>query len=233
MKISKLIVMAAAFLTVGCASTFAKAKVKENKIVVQRLDWQGSTTGRDVPDWVDHVVDGDAQIVAKELKIDPKQYKVFVVSARNKNLEFLKTWTDNVEVISEVSQTLSRVVSNDIRANSKGSEEEIKRDIDTATKVCNLIHLSGLEKKNQYWIKTRTGKKPNPKKDSDFEEPIYTYYVVYIMDLNSYNDAVAKAMDEAYNQGVITDQAGNLKSIMLTALAKDIAPEALAKQAAE
>ena len=53
------------------------------------------------------------------------------------------------------------------------------------------------------------------------------------MDLNSYNDAVAKAMDEAYNQGVITDQAGNLKSIMLTALAKDIAPEALAKQAAE
>ena len=80
MKISKLIVMAAAFLTVGCASTFAKAKVKENKIVVQRLDWQGSTTGRDVPDWVDHVVDGDAQIVAKELKIDPKQYKAFVVS---------------------------------------------------------------------------------------------------------------------------------------------------------
>lgn len=230
MKKVNFIVLAAAIFSVGCASTFAKEAKVKGKIEVQRLDWQGATTGRDIPEWVDYVVDGDSSTVAKELKIDPKQYKVFVVSGRGPNLEFIKTWTDNVDVVSEVSQTLSRVVSNDIRANSKGSEADLQRDIDTGLKVCNLIHLSGLEKKNQYWIKTRTAKKIGAKKDKDFEDPVYTYYVVYVMSLEAYNDAVSKAMDEAYNQGVITDQAGNLKQIMLYALAKDMAPEALASE---
>ncbi len=229
MKLVKFLAVAAtSLLAFGCASTNSKPVVINAPIQVLRVDWQGAPTGRPIPSWVDEVVDGNSASVAKALNIDTKTNKVFVVSARGKNLEFLKTWTDNVEVVSEVTQTLSRVVSNDIRANSKGSEEDLKRDVDTGLKVCNLIHVSGLEKKNQYWIKTRTAKIPGAKAEKDFDDPIFTYYVVYSMDLASYNDAVAKAMDEAYNKGVITDQASNLKSIMLAALAKDMCPEAIA-----
>ena len=225
MKKIKILVIATMIMTLFSTSLYAKKpKTKDSTLPLERIDWQGRTTGRDLPVWLDYVVDGDTHGVAKELKIDEKKYKLFVVSEEGKNLQFVKDWAETVGVNAQVQRTMSSVVSSNLNANSSGSEEEYKRNMETATKLCGLVSLSGLEKKNQYWIQTRKGKTTKAKTDraSDWEEPVYTYYLVYIMSLEDYNNAVAKAMDEAYNQGVITDEAGNLKALMLSALASEM-----------
>ena len=224
MKKIKILVIATMIMTLFSTSLYAAKKPKATKLPIEQMDWQGRTTGRDIPEWVDYVVDGDTHGVAKELKIDEKKYKIFVVSEQGKNLQFVKDWAETVGVNAKVQRTMSSVVSSNLNANSGGSEDEYKRNMETATKLCGLVSLSGLEQKNQYWIKTRLGKTTKAKTDraSDWEEPVYTYYLVYIMSLEDYNNAVAKAMDEAYNQGVITDEAGNLKALMLSALASEM-----------
>ena len=229
MKKSKILLALAVLMTICCSTVFAAKKPKALKLPIEQLDWQGRTTGRDIPEWIDYVVDGDTREVAKALKIDEKKYKIFVVSEQGKNLQFVKDWAETVGVNAKVQRTMNSVVSSSLNANTSGSEEDYKRNMETATKLCGLVSLSGLEQKNQYWIKTRMGKKTNAKTDraSDWEDPIYTYYLVYIMAKEDYDNAVAKAMDEAYNQGIITDQAGNLKAILLTALASDMIPNAL------
>ena len=229
MKKIKILVITAMVMTLASTSLYAKKpKVQNDKLTIQRLDWQGSTTGRDIPEWVDYVVDGDVHQVAKKLDIDEKKYKIFVVTEHGKNLQFVKDWAETVGVNAQVQRTMSSVVSSHLNANASGGEEDYKRNQDTATKLCGLVSLSGLEKKNQYWIQTRKAKTTKAKTDraADWEDPVYTYYLVYVMGLDEYNNAVSKAMDEAYNQGVITDEAGNLKAIMLSALASDMIPGA-------
>ena len=229
MKKIKILVITAMVMTLFSTSLYAATKKpKATKLPIEQMDWQGRTTGRDIPEWVDYVVDGDVHQVAKKLDIDEKKYKIFVVSEQGKNLQFVKDWAETVGVNAQVQRTMSSVVSSHLNANAGGGEEDYKRNQDTATKLCGLVSLSGLEKKNQYWIQTRMGKTTKAKTDraSDWQDPVYTYYLVYVMSLEEYNNAVAKAMDEAYNQGVITDEAGNLKAIMLSALASDMVPGA-------
>ena len=225
MKKIKILVIATMIMTLFSTSLYAKKpKTKDTAAPVERIDWQGRSVGRGLPDWLGPVVDGDTHGVAKELKIDEKKYKIFVVSQNGKNLQFVKDWAETVGVNAQVQQTMSSVVSSNISANASGTQDEVKQTIDTAIKLCGLVSLSGLEKKNQYWIQTRKGKTTKAKTDraSDWEEPVYTYYLVYTMSLEDYNNAVAKAMDEAYNQGVITDEAGNIKALMLNALASEM-----------
>ena len=53
MKLQKLIFAALTITVLGCTSISAKAKkVKANKNPVEQMDWQGASTGRDIPEWV-------------------------------------------------------------------------------------------------------------------------------------------------------------------------------------
>ena len=224
MKKIKILVIATMIMTLFSTSLYAKPKTKDTAAPVERIDWQGRSVGRGLPDWLGPVVDGDTHGVAKELKIDEKKYKIFVVSETGKNLQFVKDWAETVGVNAKVQRTMNSVVSSYLEANTSGSEESYQRNMDTAAKVCGLVSLSGLEQVNQYWVKTREGKtaKAKSNKASDWQDPVYTYYLVYTMSLEDYNNAVAKAMDEAYNKGVITDEAGNIKALMLSALASEM-----------
>lgn len=220
----KIVALAAMFVACVNLSVFAKAKVKEQKVVFQRVDWQGATTGKEPPEWLDAVTEGAVEEVGKALKIDTKQNKIFVVASDpGKNLEFIRSWVDNVGVVEQVSGTLSRVVGSAVQADMEGTPEEVERAVKTATTVASSVELIGLEKKAQYWVKTRrlmTGKKG--KKDSDYEDPLYTYYVVYVMS----NDVFEKSLKSSMERGIPenTDQASVLKQIITASLAQTILP---------
>ncbi|MBS7241248.1 hypothetical protein [Treponema sp.] len=231
MKLQKLIFAALTITVLGCTSISAKAKkVKANKNPVEQMDWQGASTGRDIPEWVDYVVDGDTAQIAKELKLPEDKWQLFVILGQGPNLDFVKAWTDNVDVIAEVAQALSRVVKTDLQANMNSSDPaQINKALDMADRVVSLVELNGLVKKNQYWIQTRTAKVKKPKKDKDYNPAVYNYYVVYAMDKATYEESIRRAVDKGF-ENEQTSEAQTIKDVMMTSLTKTIAPEAIGSE---
>ncbi|MCQ2240087.1 hypothetical protein [Treponema sp.] len=227
MKLQKLMLGILAVTVLGCSST---KNVKQNRNVVEQIDWQGAATGRDIPEWVDYVVDGDTSKIAKELKMPEDQWQLFVILGQGPNLDFVKAWTDNVDVIAEVSQTLSRVVKTDLQASMQSSDPaQIEKTLNMADRVISLVELNGLVKKNQYWIQTRTAKVKKPKSDDDYNPAVYNYYVVYAMDKAVYEESIKRAVEKGFANEQ-TSEAQAIKEIMLASLSKNVSPEALAEE---
>ncbi len=228
MKFNKLVLSTMALAGVLCSVAFAKPKAP--KVVANRpelIDWQGATLGKEIPEWVEKVNDGDNGEVAKSLKIDESEFQVFVVNGRGSDLDFVKTWVDNIDARREISTSISQVVATTAEAAMSGME-----GVDGATKekmyndsvqMASAIELSGLLKKASYWVKTRTlpvGIKPKKAKDSDYVVE-YTYYVVFTMDKALYTEQVNKAMagvDE------FTSEESYLKKVLAEKISQTILP---------
>lgn len=215
----------AAALFASCGSTKNTVQISSQNVKIERVDWQGASTGSMPPAWLEAVTSGDRDAVAKSLNVDPKENKVFVISNSGANLDFLKAWTDNVDAVSEVSGSMSRVVGQSVRANMGGTPEEIQKNVDQAVTVASSVELIGLEKRASYWVKTRrvkTGIK-EAKTDADYEPAVYNYYVVYTMS----NEVFQKSLDSAMERGVSenTENASVLKQIITASLAKTLVPD--------
>lgn len=215
----------AAALFASCGSTKNTVQISSQNVKIERVDWQGASTGSMPPAWLEAVTSGDRDAVAKSLNVDSKENKVFVISNSGSNLDFLKAWTDNVDAVSEVSGSMSRVVGQSVRANMSGTPEEIQKNVDQAVTVASSVELIGLEKRASYWVKTRrvkTGVK-EAKTDDDYEPAVYNYYVVYTMS----NDVFQKSLDSAMERGISenTENASVLKQIITASLAKALVPD--------
>ena len=215
----------AATLFLSCGSTKNTVNITSQNVKIERVDWQGASTGTMPPVWLEAVTSGDVEEVAKALNVDSKQYKVFVISNSGPNLDFLKTWTDNVDAVSEVSGSMSRVVGQSVQANMTGTSEEVQKNVEQAVKVASSVELIGLEKKASYWVKTRREKTGiiEPKYDSDYEPSVYTYYVVYIMSNEVFDRSLRASMDRGISEN--TENASLLKQLITASLAKTIIPE--------
>ena len=223
--ISVIAALSAAALFVSCGSTKNTVQVSSQNVKVERVDWQGLSTGSMPPAWLEAVTSGDVYAVAKALDVDSKQNKVFVISNSGPNLDFLKAWTDNVDVVSEVSGSMSRVVGQSVQANMTGTPEEVQKNVEQAVTVASSVELIGLEKRASYWVQTRrlkTGVK-EPSSDADYEPAVYTYYVVYTMS----NEVFEKSLDSAMERGISenTENASVLKQIITASLAKTLIPD--------
>lgn len=215
----------AAALFASCGSTKNTVQISSQNVKIERVDWQGASTGSMPPAWLEAVTSGDRDAVAKSLNVDSKENKVFVISNSGSNLDFLKAWTDNVDAVSEVSGSMSRVVGQSVRANMSGTPEEVQKNVDQAVTVASSVELIGLEKRASYWVKTRrvkTGVK-EAKTDDDYEPAVYNYYVVYTMS----NDVFQKSLDSAMERGISenTENASVLKQIITASLAKALVPD--------
>ena len=90
------------FLAIVTASA---AKPKATKAAPVQLDWQGRDAGIQIPDWTKAVAENNKRKIVKEFDLD--DYMVWVFNARGTNLDFLETWTDKVELQSNVAQSIS------------------------------------------------------------------------------------------------------------------------------
>ena len=104
--------MIVGLLLLSCLSikVFAAKKGKEAKIKIEIVNRPGMAVGSDIPDWISAVLEGDNKRIAKSLKIDLKESQIFVFSNQGPNLEFLKTWTDQVDVQRQVANSFSMAV---------------------------------------------------------------------------------------------------------------------------
>ena len=201
MKVTKVMVAFAALAVLGASGVFA-AKAKNQKVKIEIVDRPGMALGTDIPKWVEAVTEGDNKQVAKSLKINEKESQIFVFTNQGDNLEFLKTWSDQVDVQRQVANSFSMAVGQSANAVFQGSSgtdgTNVQRAIDQTVKALSAVEINGLLKAAQYWIqfrKPKQGVKVSKKsKDSDFEY-YYEYYVVFTMDRDIYDAQLEAALN--------------------------------------
>ena len=214
MKASKIITIAI-FATYMGTSAFA-AKAKEQKVKIEIVNRPGMALGTEIPGWVEAVLEGDNKQIAKSLKIDTKESQIFVFSNQGDDLEFLKTWTDQVDVQRQVANSFSMAVgqsANAVLQGSSGDESKMQRSIEQTVKALSAMEINGLMKEAQYWIqfkKPKAGVKNIKKaKESDFDY-YYEYYVVFTMNRNIYDtqlDAALNGVEDNASETVLLKKA--------------------------
>jgi hypothetical protein len=216
MKSVKIVAMAFFVMAVGTSFVFAK-KAKETKVKIEIVNRPGFALGTDVPGWVQAVLEGDNKSISKSLKIDPKEYQIFVFTNQGDDLEFLKTWTDQVDVQRQVANSFSMAVGQSANAvfqgASNGKETLRQQSIDQVVKALSAMEINGLLKEAQYWIQFKRPKqgvkvtKKSTEKDFDY---YYEYYVVFTMSRNVYDtqlDAALNGVEDNASETVLLKKA--------------------------
>lgn len=213
-------------LFAGCASSSVKGsgvKGKAGKMVsskIEIVDYQGASFGKEIPEWVMLVAEGQysTNVLSKAMS-DLKNKKVFVTLAQGDNLEFVKQWTDLVDVEVQVGDTMQRVVGKAVSASEvAGGKEvgkdaqptELERSLSMYKEAVSAVEVNGLEKVASYWIEKIVTDK-NKNKIESFE-----YYAVWAMDKDRYDRQIDAAMDSVQDN---TSEGEKLKEILRTKLA--------------
>lgn len=218
---------AALMLTAALCSCGSTLKLKGEEPTMNAgkpevIDYQGQSLGSKIPDWVIAIGDGSQKRVRKSLDIDRDQ-QIFILQNKGNDLDFLKTWTDQVdargEIASSIEQTIAQTVQSEMEVRQADEQTKVKAAKLYSATMTNVT-LNGLNKEAYYWIKTRTPKtdvkKAKVATDYVYE---YTYYVVYTMDTDMYEAQMAQAMDDVQDND---DQTSFLKGVLTEKLKSTI-----------
>ena len=205
--IAATVAAATLLLVIGCGTTkeVKGSGIKGDAPVVKTgkrtlVDYQGATLGAEIPEWVVKVASGDySQSALSKVMPDLKDKKVFVTIGRGDNLDFVKQWTDLVDVETEVASSLERVAGKAVEASMTGQSNasgktadptDLQRNINMYRTSLTNVRFSGLEKVAQYWTETQI---TNDEKvvTSDY----YEYYAVWTMDTKLFQQQLSKAME--------------------------------------
>ena len=212
----KLLLAAAMLTTFVTTNAFGAKKGKVAKQKIEIVNRPGLALGSDIPGWVLAVLEGDNKTIAKALKIDLKESQIFVFSNQGTDLEFLKNWTDQVDVQRQVANSFSLAVgqsANAVFQGTSGDENSKKLAMDQTIKAISAIELNGLLKESQYWIqfrKPKQGVKINKKSPDSAFDYYYEYYVVFTMSRDIYDaqlDAALNGMEDNASETVLLKKA--------------------------
>lgn len=177
--------------------TASAAKPKATKAAPVQLDWQGRDAGIQIPDWTKAVAENNKRKIVKEFDLD--DYMVWVFNARGTNLDFLETWTDKVELQSNVAQSISaeigRATQATMQAEQNLNETKINQAITDVTTVLSNVRVNGLERFGSYWIKSGIAKSGVKKiKTEDDCDITYAYYTVWGIPKKAFKSQLDAAM---------------------------------------
>ncbi len=218
-RLAFIAIAVSALVLASCATTETKGsgvKGKAAKVQVQKsvlIDYQGSVLGKEIPAWVESLIEGQySQESLKKVMPNVEGKKVFVAIGRGDNLDFVKQWTDLVDIEVEVGDTMQRVVGKSVEAHMKGAQKaegtdastsEVEKSIEMAKKAVSAVELNGLEKIASYWVLVQ-----RTNKDGQTNE-FYEYYSVWGMDEKIYqaqlNEALKGISDNTSAGGALKD----------------------------
>ncbi len=213
-------------------SVVAAPKAKQAKIKIEVVNRPGMAIGTEIPDWVAAVLEGENKRVAKSLKIDLEDSQIFVFSNQGDDLEFLKTWTDQVDVQRQVANSFSMAVGQSANAVFQGNTGEgtkAKQAIDQTVKALSAIEINGLNKEAQYWMqfkKPKQGVKITKRSPDSSFDYYYEYYVVFTMPKDIYDaqlDAALNGIEDNASETALLKQAlsQNLRAPLLDTVKDD------------
>lgn len=213
------------FLSFGMMSNGAFGEAKKSKAAKSAptmLDWQGRDDGIGIPNWLKFVAENDKQKIVNEFGLE--DYMVWIFDVRGDNLEFLESWTDKVELQSNVAQSISMEVGRTTRAalhsQENMSDAKISKAIEDVATVFSSVRVKGLERFAACWIKTGIGKQGAKNRDTS-----YVYYAVWGVPKNSFKrqlDAAMKSFPESTAQDPI------LMNMIVASIERTISDDAAA-----
>ncbi|MBO5289772.1 MAG: hypothetical protein J6B11_10335 [Spirochaetales bacterium] len=224
---TKKILSILSFVLVCNSFAFSQTNESKSQVVTvgipEVIDYKGKALGSDVPAWVKAASDGAFRKIYKSLEIDMAEDKIFVLYNKGNDLDFLKTWTDQVDARAEVSaaieQTVAQTVESELKVIQADTQTKERKAKIYSASMTNLT-LNGLMKEADYWIKTRTPKVDvkNPESASDYTIE-YTYYVVFSINKANFDRQISSAMDDVSDND---DQTKFLKSVLTQKLKESI-----------
>ena len=179
-----LITFTALFAT-SCATT---PKVKNISGPVEIIEHKGTAFGVAQPEWVATVLGTPNQkTLSKALGIDKH---IWVVSKSGENLDFVKTWADQVDARAEIGASIKQGISDFVGGKMNGEDSDVEETIERYSARASTITISGLNKETDWWVLGRT--EMQKKADSDYK---YTYIVIYSIDEDLYAKQIKKAFE--------------------------------------
>lgn len=197
----------------GCASTTVKgsgikgnsAKMATTKSKI--VDYQGAAFGSEIPQWVILISEGQySNSTLASVMPDMKDKKAFVTISQGDNLEFVKQWTDLVDIEVQVGDTMQRVVGKAVSASESAKAKEtgtssdpteVARKLNMYKEAVSAVEVNGLEKTASYWVEKEVGDKKDAK-------DIFEYYAVWTMSQDAYEkqlDAALKNVKDNTSEG--------------------------------
>lgn len=199
------ITIATAAILTGCASTpKAKAKVKDASGTVEIIEHKGTAWGSGQPDWVVAAVEKTSNQKALGNALGLSGKHIWVVTKRGQNLDFLKTWADQIDARSDIAAAINQDVIDFIKAQEFGSDEEMQQELSHVSGRFAEASLNGLVRETDWWAYTR-----QMPKDADEYITQYNYMVVFSMD----NDLFDKHIRDAYKD---IEEKEHIKGILET-----------------
>lgn len=203
---------------------------KQKHVERELIDWKGASIGQDIPEWVSLVVDGETEGLDKSIKgLDGKE--IFLAEGTGKNLDILKSWTNNFDV----QGSFSRSIKNRVIASFGGVLEGSKNKAQDESYMEELVgsfskaKISGLVKKTDYWVQTRI-----IDNDSKKTEDVYQYFVVYAIDKEDYRALIDEALGKVAARNEREQELKNeTRNIALAAAVLDMTEDQEAKEASQ
>ena len=169
----------------SCASA---PKVKDISGPTEIIEHKGTAFGVAQPEWVGTVLATPNQkTLSKALGIDKH---IWVVSKSGENLDFIKTWADQVDARAEIGASIKQGISDFVGAHLVGDDGDVEETVERYSARASAITVSGLNKEADWWFRgiTKADKKAG-------REPKYTYLVVYSLDEDLYQKQIKKAFN--------------------------------------
>ncbi|WP_303921174.1 hypothetical protein [Treponema berlinense] len=167
----------------GCGST---PKIIDSSGPTEIIEHKGTAFGIAQPKWVFDVFESSSQkSLCKALGIDKH---IWVVSKSGENLDFIKTWVDQVDARAEIASSIKQGVSDFVGAKVQGEGSDVEETVERYSARASAITVSGLNKETDWWLLGRNERQK--KSDGEYK---YTYLVVYSMDQDLYEKQVKKA----------------------------------------
>lgn len=178
----------------SCASA---PKVKDISGPTEIIEHKGTAFGVAQPEWVGTVLATPNQkTLSKALGIDKH---IWVVSKSGENLDFIKTWADQVDARAEIGASIKQGISDFVGAHADGDDSDIEETVKRYSARASTVMVSGLNKETDWWVLGRT----HLQKKNEVESK-YTYLVVYSMDEDLYQKQIKNAF-KGEDEKVIDD----------------------------
>jgi len=178
----------------SCASA---PKVKDVSGPTEIIEHKGTAFGVAQPEWVGTVLATPNQkTLSKALGIDKH---IWVVSKSGENLDFIKTWADQVDARAEIGASIKQGISDFVGAHADGDDSDIEETVKRYSARASTVMVSGLNKETDWWVLGRT----RLQKKNEVESK-YTYLVVYSMDEDLYQKQIKNAF-KGEDEKVIDD----------------------------
>ncbi|MBO4319992.1 MAG: hypothetical protein J5857_05930 [Treponema sp.] len=185
---------ASALSLMSCATTSGKTgpkpvEKKAKHVERELIDWKGAAIGQEIPVWVSDAVDGNYDSLGNRPELKDKV--IFLAENRGKNLNILKSWTNNFDI----QGGFGRAVSNYVVAAFGGAQQGSIDDAESQSYLEDLVgtftktKITGLVKKLDYWVEERV-----VDNDAKTTEDYFQYFVVYAMDEDDFRTQMNKAL---------------------------------------